>query len=298
MQLHANEPFCTPPDLRALATRVLTALARIRFARVTSLLAFAQKLGLLPELIDLWHAAGLVHRGLFRNDPIQGTDEPYLALTSRGAKELAAATGLTVEGISSARLKVSSQKRAHDVGVGEVALAVLSLAEQGRIRLLGLETDDRKLVVTATVRDTERGAHNVGLQPDAMVMVQGDRGPVALAIELDRGTTSVNRMRAKYAAYLSWREHKGPERDYSVRALRVVTVVPDARRLDKLRKAALAASQGKPSGFLLFALAQDITVAHPERMFEPIALRLSTGNEAQVPLLDPLPDARDRRGAA
>lgn len=286
MQPHATEPLCTPRDLRPVAERVLIALARSRFVRVESLLAFARRLGLAPDLLDLWHAAGLVYRGLFRDDPVSGITAPFVALTRAGAKALATATGHTLDGISTARLKSSSQKRAHDVGVGELALSVLSLAEDGRIELRGLETDDRKLGTTVAVQDGKLGVRSVGLQPDALVIVRGERGPVALVVEVDRGTTSVSRLRQKFLAYFAWRAAKGPERDYSVKALRVLTIVPNARRLEKLRAAALAANGGKRSGFLLFTLAPDVTAAQPERLFEPIALRLDATEDARVPVFE------------
>jgi hypothetical protein len=187
-------------------------------------------------------------------------------------------------------MKRSNQKRAHDVLVGEFALAVLSLADDHVITLRALECDDHKLA-TSTVVDGKYGAERVALQPDLLVMTETPNGPRVLLVEIDRGTTSVKRLVEKYRGYLAWKRDGGPERDHLVRALQVATIVPNERRLASLRDAIFRANGERRSGFLLFAKSEDISVVVAERLTDPIAEILSSGDADRVPLFE-LP-ARD-----
>ncbi|MFI5297583.1 MAG: replication-relaxation family protein [Polyangiales bacterium] len=258
----------------------LRAVAAARFANRLSLIAYAGPSGLVPDLIDTWVAAGLLFAGVVRLDPLTSTDTHFVSLTSLGARELSIVTGQAVPGISAARLRRSGRKLAHDVLVGEVVLAALTLGRDAGIDLVGVEADDTKLTSVGVVPGPP--PVRVPLRADALVMIRGERGPSALLVEVDRGTISRDRMQDKYAGYLAWHEAHGPERDWNLRALRVLTLVPSASRLSALHDAALAANRGRRSGLLLFALQRDVAAFDPDRMLEPIARSL--GNDAHVPL--------------
>jgi hypothetical protein len=61
--------------------------------------------------------------------------------------------------------------------------------------------------------------------------------------------------------------------------IRVLTIVPDERRLERLRAVALEAV-GRPSNMFLFAAKiDDITVREPERLMAPIAKTLAGAAE-------------------
>ena len=282
MHLAATAPLMAPPDLLPLARDVFLTLAKVRFASVPSLLALAGPSGLTMGLLDLWVDAGLFHEGIVRLDPIRGTEVRYVALAPAGARALALASGQYVGAVSPSRLKRSSQKRCHDVAVGDVALAITALEREGLLDVLALETDDRRLATSVVMQRPGEAPDRVALQADAYVLVQSDDGPRATLIEVDRGTTSPSRLQEKYAAYLAWKGERGPERDFRVRALRVLTIAPSARRSEKLHQAALDASDGKRSGFLLFANSPDIAPQDPTRLFEPIARAL--GSDIRVPI--------------
>ena len=295
MQLTANEPFFVPTDKRELAERVFRALAIARFTRRSSLLAYAGPLGLEIELLDAWVASGLLHQDMVQLDAIAGAEEPYLALTRQGARMLSGTTGLSVDAVSPSQLKRFSQKRAHDVVVGDVALAVLALRRDQGIDLLGLETDPRRLGMLRATVAHGRDAEQIHLVPDAYVLTRGSSGPVALLVEVDRGTVSVARMRKKYEGYLAWKREGGPLRDLGVNAVRIVTTAPSQSRFNRLVGAALGASDGRKSGLLLFAAEEDLSAATPERMREPIALPLGAAAGGHVPLFDnpgPTPTSR------
>jgi hypothetical protein len=283
MRLAATEPLFAPPDLRPLALEVFTAISRARFASIPSLLAFAGASGLTEELVETWLAAGLLHLGVAVTDPIRGTQLRYVAITAMGARELARTTIARIEGVSAARLKRSSQKRAHDVAVGDFALTVLALARDHGLELLGVETDDKKFATSIVLARPGEAPRRVALQADLYLAVSRPTGPTGLLVEIDRGTISPERMGEKYRGYLAWSRAGGPERDFSLKALRVLTVVPDDRRMEKLHAAALEANEGRRSGFLVFLKAEDASPREPLRLMEPI-VRLTGEDGAHIPL--------------
>jgi hypothetical protein len=293
--LVATTPLHVLPDDRSVAERALTALSRCRFVSRASLLAAMGPSGLRDELIDGWVAAGLIFQGTVTLDPLQPEPTPYLALTRQGARALSAATGASAEGLSASLLKRPSQKRGHDVCVGEVALSVLTLAAEGNIELVGIETDDKRLAVSTVLAEPGESPERITLRPDGLALAEGSFGKTALVLEVDRGTISLETMGRRYAGYMTWYRQGGPETDFGIKALRVVTVVPTEARLKALHDAALKASRGKPSGFLLFALQDDLTVCVAERMLEPVARPLGAAPGFLVPLL---PRRPARAGAA
>lgn len=286
MKLLANEAFFAPQDKRAVAEESFRALASARFARESQLLAFAGPLGLDRELLEAWIASGLIHRATVRLDVISGPDEPYLALTRQGARILGAETGYTVEAVSPSSLKRASQKRAHDVVVGDIALAVLALERDRNIELMGIETDTRKLAMLHTTVPAGRDAERIHLVPDAYLLTRGPRGLVGLLVEVDRGTVSVARMRKKYAGYLSWKREGGPLRDLGVSAVRVLTTAPAKAREKRLLGAALGANEGRRSGLMLFTLEEHLSASHPGRMQERIAIPTGATDDQRVPIFD------------
>lgn len=278
--LSALEPMYAPPELRPLAVSTLKAIASARFASRMSILAFAGPEGLTQPLLDTWTKSGLLHEGTVQLDPLSPVQTTWYALTTKGARELGLATTGTPKGISSSRLRRSGRKLAHDVLVGDVVLTALTLAKDGAIELLGVEADDTKLTTSTVIPGPP--PVRVPLRPDALVMIHTERGASAMLVEVDRGTISRERMREKYAGYLSWLAQRGPERDWNVRALRVLTLVPSESRLKALHDAALAANDGRRSGFLLFVLQRDVAPFHAELLFYPVARALGAESRAAI----------------
>jgi len=286
MPLVAAAPLLVAPGDRPVAEYAFRVLAQCRFVTRGSFLAALGPLGLLPEQIDDWVRAGLLFEGPVRVDPLStGDSAPYLALTSAGARALAAATGRRVEASTPATLRKPNQKRGHDVWVGEIALSALTLGREGQIDLVGVECDDHRISFSVTFAHPGEAPEQLTLRPDAYVLVRSSMGPVGFLVEVDRGTVSVKTMARRYAGYLAWQRGGGPVRDFSVKALRVLTVVPSEARLQALHDAALEASHGKPSGFLLFALQDHLSVVTAERWFGPVARGLGTNPESRMPLL-------------
>ena len=281
MQLLATTPFLAPPDLRPLALETLSAIAQACFVSLPAVLAFAKPLGLTEEPFETWARAGFLHVGTVHLDPLLAEETRYVALTPAGAREMGL-SGRAVQGISAARLKRSSQKRAHDVFVGDTALAVLTAARFHGVDLVGLEADDRRLGTSAVLERIGKPPCRVALQADLFFAVREDGKLRGFLVEVDRGTIAPLRMAEKYAAYLTWWRSGGPERDFGLRALQVLTVARDARRLERLHEAALGANHGKRSGFLLFLDQKDVTPADAGRLKEPVVRVL--GEELARPL--------------
>jgi hypothetical protein len=252
-------------------------------SRWRSLRAFSGTYGLEPALLDIWIGAGLVAKTAIVTDALRGASLEIVALTPAGARALGEVSARNVRAIPPSRLKHSGAKLVHDAGVGEIALAFMSAAHAGLIELLGVETDDSALA-TSVAMPGVRGAVRVPLKADAYVLLRGAQGPTGLLVEYDRATIAAKRMAEKFSAYAEWRRSGGPARSFQVKALRVLTVVPDARRLEKLHAAALESTHGKRSGFLLFAEARHFTASDPGRLTEPVVRRL--GDETFLPLIE------------
>lgn len=287
MQLHATAPFFGPPEAARIGRGVAAALAIVRFARETSLLAYAGPLGLTPDMLDAWVRLGVLRRGLVRFDPLSARDETYLALGTVGARTFSELTGRIVRGFAASAIARGSLKRAHDVEVGDVALALLTLARDDVIEILGIDTDPKTTPVCCSATRNDRGATRAVLRPDAYVVVRGPHGPSALLVEVDRGTTSIARMRAKYAGYLGWLKLNRPELDLGLRAVRVLTIAPSLPRIRALHDAALAENAGRGSSFLLFATREDVlnTAGFPGRL--PLVRSLGSTPQSPAPLFTP-----------
>lgn len=290
----AAEPFGLPPEQGGAARDALAALAQVRFASESAFLAFAAPLGLSRADIEAWCVLGLIRRASVLSGA-QAEPIAYIAIGPRGARELANAGMGHVR--APARMQASF-KRLHDVELGDFGLAVLALARGNQLDLIGTQFDDKRLATSAPVSSEGAGAMRIPLQADAYVATRGKGGPVGLLVELDRGTTSPRRLKDKYVGYQAWMRLGGAERDFGTRAMRVVTIVPDGRRLDALHGVALEANAGRRSGFLLFVDRRDVDVRDPEGLFEPIARPLGNRAHARVPLFERRPGARDPQAVA
>lgn len=294
----ALEPLYVPADSRDAAVAVLDALARVRLVPLASLRAYAAAEGLDSAVLDTWIGAKLIVKTTIVTDAVRAASLEIVALTPTGARALSELTTRNVQAVAPARLKRSGQKLTHDAGVGDVALAFLAAGRAGVAEVMGVETDT-SVLSTSVIMQGSRGALRVPLQADAYVLLRGANGQTGLLVEFDRATIAPKKMGAKFAAYAEWRRTGGPIRAFSIKSLRVLTIVPDARRLKKLHAVALDATGGKRSGFLLFAEANAFMAADPRRLAEPVVRQL--GDDTFVSLVDaPAPPgvARQRDLAA
>ena len=285
MPIIATAPLLVEPGDRALAEHTLTVIARCRFVSRASLFAALGPRGLGAEMIDGWVQAGLLHEGSVRLDPLMPSETRYLALTKPGARALSAATGTNAEGMTPARLHRSSQKRAHDISVGELGLSVMALSNDALIDLVGVETDDQRLGFGVTLAEPGQAPERISLRPDALIVARCSMGRVGLLVEVDRGTVSLKTMARRFRAYFAWQHDGGPSRDFGIKALRVLTVAPNETRLKALHDEASEVNGARPSGFLVFTLQDDLSVCTAERWLGPVAHQLGAVPGNRVPLL-------------
>lgn len=174
------------------------------------------------------------------------------ALTPRGARLLGASTGRLVT--ATMHLARSVYLLAHELAVADLGLALEALSEARRIRLRAWETAASRIGQVAHL--VERGMPvRVPLVADALAVVEDARpGLQGFLVEIDMGTVSAERMARKYKGYLAWFREGGHARRLGLPSLRVLTLVPDVRRRNRLEALARKACDGRGSGLFWFAL--------------------------------------------
>ena len=124
----------------------------------------------------------------------------------------------------------------------------------------------------------------IPLVADAFAVVR-HRGRVdGLLVEIDMGSVSLARMKAKYAGYVRWWQGGGPLRRFGLRSLRVLTLAPTPARLRQLLDCAAEAAGGQGTGLLWFGTLDLLSVDAPDTLLGPVWVR---GDE---------PGARHARG--
>lgn len=217
------------------------------------------------------------------HQPLAGPHESPLgavyALTRRGARATRSRGGFHV--------RRSSFTVAHDVLRNEVGLVLTLLERRRALTLMQWETSCTKLADAEWLVVRNRPMR-VPLVADALAVVDLGAGETSLLFEIDRGTVSVKRMLLRYRAYQAWWEAGGPVRRFGSKRLRILTLVPDEARRERLRSAALAATGGRGSGLFWFAVQSVADVEQPQQV---LAARWRVaradddlGNEALFPL--------------
>lgn len=210
--------------------------------------------------------------------------EHAFALSRRGAVLAREVTGMPAVTAPNARRSVYLLD--HELARNDVGVVLGAVQRMGLATLLRWETSRTKVADVATVVARDKTVR-VPLVADALAIVEGADGhPTALLIETDRGTVSIARMRLKYAGYLAWWRDGGPERRFGIKSLRVVTLAPSTSRLDRLREAALAATDGRGSALLWFGEQRLVVPEDPARIFSP-EWTTATTDTVPEPLLVP-----------
>lgn len=185
-------------------------------------------------------------------------------LTRRGAALVESAGG---PGRAGARPR-SAFTLAHDLARNDVAIALQLLDRAGELRLARFETT-RARIAESVVLMRAGVPERVALVADALAVFTTAAGPSALLIEIDRGTVSLARMRRKFAGYAAWHATGGPERRFGIRGLRVATIAKGEQRLERLRRAAREATEGRGGGLFWFLDQRHVDLARPEETLAP-----------------------------
>lgn len=238
-----------PAELRALAI-----LAALRFASAGDL----RGAGVGPEVV-----AALVDRGAAFSFSLQRrmTDAEtttVLALTRRGARELAREASLDPESVPSSTVKACSRSALfmdHSVALSGLALrlaAALSDAD-APARLMSWEQRPKRLAALAPVVATDAAPDGQPIVPDGLAVIEGPRGREAMLVEIDRGTERPGYLGAKGVGYLRFWLDGGPERRLGTKAFRILTVAPDANRTERLMQSFREETGGAGAGLFWFA---------------------------------------------
>ncbi|TAK27039.1 MAG: hypothetical protein EPO40_18875 [Myxococcaceae bacterium] len=151
----------------------------------------------------------------------------------------------------------------HELGIVTFALVLELLTQQGQLQLHRFETARTKIADVAHVAESGR-PRRIPLVADALAVVEVQGEVRALLIENDRGTVPVERMAMKYLGYIHWHRASGPLRRFGLKNFRVLTITPNAKRLERLREAATETAGS--SRFFWFAEAGEIRLEDPKRL--------------------------------
>lgn len=177
----------------------------------------------------------------------------------------------------------SSFTLAHELLVNEFALVLHQLDARRTLRLLSWETRRERIADVAHLAVKGR-ALRIPLVADGLAVVEHGGRKQGLLIEVDLGTVSARRMREKFAGYHAWWAEGGPVRRWGLGALRVLTIAPAPRRLERLRDLALEAVDGRGSGLFWFLPQMAVDVTHPEHLLETIAFVGKAGEDERCTL--------------
>ncbi|MFZ5479091.1 MAG: replication-relaxation family protein [Myxococcota bacterium] len=125
---------------------------------------------------------------------------------------------------------------------------------------------------SAVVKLGTRTEARVPIVPDGVALVRIGGEHHVLAIEIDMGTVPVVRMWRRYRAYWKWWRLGGPRLRYGPVPYRVLTLVPDEKRLKALMAAAVRAPEHLARGSRLFwfTTLDHASIAEPARLLGPV----------------------------
>ncbi len=226
--------------------------------------------------------AGEAHAFALQRRMTDAEPVPVLALARAGAFELARGMDIdpaTVSHVARVAARRSSAFMDHTLARSRFALwlAARFAADPDAGRLLSWETDPERLADAVLLPD---GVTRQPLVADGLALVATARGPEGLLVEIDRGTERPNYLGRKYAGYAAWWRARLHEERFSVRALRVLTVAPDARRAERLLEACRQSTGGAPAGLFWFG-AEDRMV--PRGVRAPVWKTMRRDHEALWP---------------
>lgn len=182
-------------------------------------------------------------------------------LSRRGAAIVSAAGGPSAP---DARPR-SAFTLAHDLARNDLALVLERLDETGALRLTRFETARAKIAESVVV---SRGGvpERIALVADALAVFDVGGVASALLVEIDRGTVSVARMRRKFAGYAAWHATGGPAQRFGIRGMRIATIAKGPQRVERLRRAAREATEGRGGGLFWFLDQAQVDLQAPERL--------------------------------
>lgn len=243
-------------DLAALLSlpprpRLLAILAACRFLTASEL----ADVGIEATDLAAADAAGCLLHFRFQRRVTDEERTEVLALSRAGARELART--LEIDPTSVPHSTRSNSVRStffidHTLARNSFTLALaMSCREVGTVLLSWEHNRDRLSDSVSLVAPTGE-FQRIPLEADGLAVCRGSRGIEGLLVEIDRATEPPGYLGRKYGGYLEWWKQGRHVERFDVKPIRILTVAPDERRLNRLRQACQAATDGKAGGLFWF----------------------------------------------
>jgi len=191
------------------------------------------------------------------------------ALTRAGARAVAEKTGEEAPPHVTVRETRSTLMLHHTLRRTDVRLVFECLPELSMLQLGWRQSPDQ--VTISGVREFPSGRRRRAKAiPDGIVHLWHPGGSEIFIIEVDRASVSKKRMQARYELYFENAKREVGGAGGGVR-VRVLTLAPTTRRLERLRAAAYAAAKERPGDLFAFATFDDaISLAEPRKILETV----------------------------
>lgn len=161
---------------------------------------------------------------------------------------------------------------AHDLERNQLGVVLERLDADGALVLERWTTARTALGFAAHL--PEKGTLvRVPLVADAFAVVRRGGRSDGLLVEVDMGSVSLARMKAKYAGYVRWWQGGGPLRRFGLRSLRVLTLTSTPARLRQLLDSAAEATCGQGMKLLWFGTLDLLSADAPEAFLGPVWVR-------------------------
>lgn len=183
--------------------------------------------------------------------------QTVLGLGRKGAELLSQESGQDISSIpyfTPARFKRSMFTLEHELAITQVALCLDKLEQNiDDFKLLHWETSRQRIGTSVRVI-TGKGLDNIPLVADAFFGIGHRKQSSWFLLEVDRGTIDLVRMRKKLRGYLEWWRIQGPQHRFGLKNLRILFLVPNEKRLLKLKSAWRSVCERGGKGFIWFGL--------------------------------------------
>ena len=232
--------------------RILALLAACRFLTAGDL----ARAGIDAADLAAADAADWILRLQFQRRVTDPERTEVFALSRAGAKELARTMDVDPSSVPHSTRSNSARSAFfldHTLGRNSFALALAMSGQRvGGAPLYSWEHDRDRLSDSVSLFSPAGEYRRIPLEADGLAICCGPRGIEGLLVEIDRGTEPPSYLGKKYAGYLEWWRQGRHAKRFDVKTIRIVTVAPDERRLNRLRQACQAATGGKAGGLFWF----------------------------------------------
>jgi hypothetical protein len=236
---------------------IVEAVARYRVLRQDQLqrLFFQTRSATQRVLVRLYDHGFLERQFL----PVLYGRSPTLYVLDRGGAALLRAQGRGEAFVQNAsRRALKHEFLEHTLAINDFRISVVLASRRTGYALVTWRSEGQ---LKAEFKRVERtGIRTVSLIPDSYFALDTPHGQAHFFVEVDRGTETSERFKAKVRAYIAYHTSGEFERLYGTRSLRVLTTTSSQRRLENLGAVTGQITEAEGGqGRFLFALASQVT---------------------------------------